>query len=383
MILLYVLIFLIMPVGLTLLNGVYLFETFTVRSRISVFVSSKHLDTVTLVLGLIFTPLLWVMADFREYNEPIQIPLDLFNLHTPINGENLLTVIVLACVGIVGYLGIKYFEKKLSPALYALCMSSIIISGFISIVVIIQISNHLFIDHEGNFSPISLIPFFGLLPVNFIMCSVSLLTESLKAYGFSDHSYDNQVLDRLSLFVIKTSNMTRAALVFVLPLYAVLTIILALFGQRPDSIIKAFTETSDWTLSQQVSPPPVEMDDHYLCTVSLRGHKKFVKPVRYGIRRGNRIVINRQLMVANAFEELIQVKFPKSHKVIRHVYDKYGYPLSKHITTSYRADMIYLLMKPLEYVFLAVLYLFDSKPENRIAMQYLPVDVRKRLSQSL
>ena len=34
------------------------------------------------------------------------------------------------------------------------------------------------------------------------------------------------------------------------------------------------------------------------------------------------------------------------------------------------ADIIYFLMKPLEWLFLLVLYLFDTNPENRIAVQY-------------
>ena len=29
-------------------------------------------------------------------------------------------------------------------------------------------------------------------------------------------------------------------------------------------------------------------------------------------------------------------------------------------------------MKPLEWIFLIVIYLFDANPENRIAIQYLP-----------
>lgn len=51
---------------------------------------------------------------------------------------------------------------------------------------------------------------------------------------------------------------------------------------------------------------------------------------------------------------------------------KYGYPLSKHINTAKAADITYILMKPLEYFFVIFLYLFDKKPENRIAVQYLP-----------
>ena len=147
--------------------------------------------------------------------------------------------------------------------------------------------------------------------------------------------------------------------------------ILVLFGQRPDEAIKAFLETSDWTLSTKISPPSVTYDAHYLCTVSLRGHKNIVKPIRMGIRRGEKIVVNRQLCIANAFEDLIQERTPKFHHFIRHIYDKYGYPLSKHINNAIEADITYFIMKPLEWVFLIVLYLFDEKPENRIATQYI------------
>ncbi len=57
---------------------------------------------------------------------------------------------------------------------------------------------------------------------------------------------------------------------------------------------------------------------------------------------------------------------------IRYFYDTYGYPVSKHIRSAWAADVVYVIMKPLEWFFLMILYLFDEKPENRIASQYLP-----------
>jgi hypothetical protein len=155
-----------------------------------------------------------------------------------------------------------------------------------------------------------------------------------------------------------------------LPICGIALAVLALFGPRPDSIITAFTQTSDWTFSKMVSPPPI-YDGHYLCTVAAKGHRGIVKPVRYGTRHGHKIIVNRQLQVANAFEELIAEKTPKLHRYIRNFYDTYGYPISKHIKRKVAADAVYLLMKPLEWLFLAVLYSFDKKPENRISRQYL------------
>lgn len=70
-------------------------------------------------------------------------------------------------------------------------------------------------------------------------------------------------------------------------------------------------------------------------------------------------------------KDLIQERTPKFHHFVRYIYDKYGYPLSKHINTAIQADVTYIIMKPLEWVFLIFLYLFDEKPENRIATQYI------------
>lgn len=101
------------------------------------------------------------------------------------------------------------------------------------------------------------------------------------------------------------------------------------------------------------------------------GHRKVVKPQRYGVRHGHRVIVNRQLCVANAFEQILEEKTPKFHKFVRHVYDTYGFPVAKMIKTKTAADIVYFIMKPLEWVFLIVLYLTDVKPENRIAVQYM------------
>lgn len=176
-----------------------------------------------------------------------------------------------------------------------------------------------------------------------------------------------------------SKNWPVLAIIMAIPIFAIMLLILLFFGQQPDAVIKAFTETSDWTLSQKKSPPPIHVkaDDHYLCTVALRGHHNIVKPLRLGIRRNEKIVVNRQLCIANAFEQVIEEKTPKLHKFIRYIYDKYGYPLSKHITSPIRADIVYFIMKPLEWLFIIVLYLIDKKPEDRIARQYLPMNFIK------
>jgi hypothetical protein len=163
-----------------------------------------------------------------------------------------------------------------------------------------------------------------------------------------------------------------AALIAMLPILAFILGIMSLFGQYPDRAIRAWTETAQWNLSKMKAPPNVEMDEHYLCTVAAGGHERVVKPIRMGERHGHKIVVNRQLLIANAFEQILEEKTPRMHRAIRNFYDKHGYPVARLIKTKSAADVVYFIMKPLEMLFLLVLYLVDAKPENRIAVQYMP-----------
>ncbi|WP_330365358.1 DUF6688 domain-containing protein [Butyrivibrio fibrisolvens] len=155
------------------------------------------------------------------------------------------------------------------------------------------------------------------------------------------------------------------------PLLGIIIMVLVVFGQAPDSVIKAWTETSDWVLSQRQAPPNVYYDEHYLCTVAAGGHRRVVKPIRKGVRHGHEVIVNRQLCIANAFEEVIQEKTPRFHKALRNFYDKYGFPIAKLIRKKWQADIVYIIMKPLEWIFLLVLYSTDVHPENRIVVQYM------------
>lgn len=125
-------------------------------------------------------------------------------------------------------------------------------------------------------------------------------------------------------------------------------------------------------MSRQTALPNLPADGHYLCTVAARGHSRIVKPLRMGERHGHLIVVNRQLCIANAFEQIIEEKMPLCHRKIRNFYDTYGFPFAKLIKTKGATDMVYLMMKPLEWLFMIVLYLCDAQPERRISVQYLP-----------
>lgn len=330
--------------------------------------SENLVDILTFSLGTVLTALLFFLCHFKDYNEAIIIGDGSIQLHSPVASWSYPTVLAIFILGLISYILIRVKKLQLPPLVIVGAMSGIFICSVQMIIFIIQLCRNIS-------SPYYILALYLMLfPLNYILCSIRAEIEIMKLYkekNLTAKAFNNKFLNKCSSMLYKIDSWPLLAVVFSIPLAAILICILVLFGQRPDEAIRAFLETSDWTLSKEVSPPPVVVDSHYLCTVSLRGHKNIVKPTRMGIRHGEKIVVNRQLCIANAFEDLIKERTPKFHRFVRYIYDKYGYPLSKHINTAIQADITYIIMKPLEWIFLGVLYAFDKKPENRIAVQYV------------
>lgn len=275
--------------------------------------------------------------------------------HSPVSSEHTLTLAVLFAVAVIGHICLRFIPQNKRPPLFsALCISSIYIGCALCVLWCIQISGSSF--------------FLFLFPINYIILSFRVIAcEVLSA----DKTAEEQTkMPRISAFLHNKSSLPVSALLLLIPLLGIIAVIMLLFGQEPDSAIKLWTETADWTMSQKIAPENLPRDGHYLCTVAAEGHKKLVKPLRTGKRHGHEITVNRQLCIANAFEQLLSERAPHLHRAIRNFYDKTGYPIAKHIKTPLAADIVYIIMKPLEWLFLLVLYLFDTKPENRIATQY-------------
>lgn len=360
-----------LPIILTILNIINLFKEKPI-----------HPDTITvltMVLGILFSLVLFGLWEAtKDYQEPLKLTgmemMDGIAKHTPVASWHLPTIATFSFFGLAGMFIIIRWQGKLSPVINVLCISCLYIGCGLSVIFIIQLSENLGV---GVYLPFE-VALMSLLPFNYILCSIRLIKNTIKyqvsQINSNNQTYDSPVLNKCKSILSHSISWIIIAFVFALPFLGLLIIILILFGQKPDAVIKAFTETSDWTFSQQISPPPIlkEYQGHYLCTAALKGSKRLVKPMRFGVRHGVKIVVNRQLCVANAFEQCIQEKLPKLHRIIRKFYDTYGYPLSKHITTSKRADIVYLAMKPLEWLFVLFLYTVDKKPENRISMQYIP-----------
>lgn len=317
------------------------------------------------VVTIVGLPLLFLMVfDFEQVN-------DCCSDSALFSPEHRLSLYVLIVLCIAAYFYCSYRHSLAPPVLEVIINAFLLIA--IGLNVFIGIHVEPWLGALGNV-PIVILYIFMLIKNQQLLI---IYANRLEVNTFNP-------LERYAWKFLSLKPVTKIPLLFVLclPILMVLSAVLLLFGQKPDSMIRAFTDTYRHGLSQwDYMCENVTCGGHFLCSVAAQGHSQLVKPQRLGERGGHRIVCNRQLLIANAFEELLEQHLPRTHRLIRRNYNRVGNLIHRHygiFSNKYVSDAIYLLMKPLEWIFLAVLYTFDTQPENRIAQQYLnPADRRQ------
>ncbi len=275
------------------------------------------------------------------------------------------TILAMVILCLIAYFYISYRKRMAAPIVEVFVNCLILIAIVLNIFIAIQTKNTFY-------------AFFGNMPI--IMLGILMLIKNQQLFYtyiqneafFSKNTFEQKAWQILNLKPIQKFPLI---LILCLPILIILSTLLLLVGQKPDSIVRAFTDTYKHGFSQwDYKCDNVKCGGHYLCSVAANGHRKVVKPQRLGIRNGHHIICNRQLLVSNAFEELMQEKLPFLHKNIRQQYNKVGNVIHRYYSifnNKFLSDIIYILMKPLEWFFLCTLYCFDKNPENRIAKQYL------------
>jgi len=349
---------------LVVFNFFYFLSTGSIKTRCDLF---KAIQLWTVVLVPLFFMLIfdtWERQDCCTDS----------TLFSPEHRIGIYTLIIACMV----FYGVSIYKKRVLPPVVELFTNSFLIFGVII--------NVLLCIHINPMEAGPLFWCFGNIPIILL-----LLIELNKNHKFiqrhieQNELHSNNTIGKFCLTILKLQPAFKYPIlaIILIPILILLSLFLLLFGQKPDSMIQAFTETYKHGFSQlDHLCDNVHCGGHFLCSVGAKGHKKIVKPLRYGERHGHKIICNRQLLISNAFEDLMQDKFPKTHRIIRKCYDKVGDQIHKHyhiFNNKWVSDAVYILMKPLELVFLVVLYTFDHKPENRIAMQYLKKIDRQKI----
>ena len=283
----------------------------------------------------------------------------------PFQTESIPTAYTLWIIFAAAYFISRYLKQKLSPIVISI-ISAIMVIGLLFTVTICI-----------HFMPMFLaavFPGIGLMYLSPFFCSFYLLKEIicmntyLKTYLEKQQTTSGNIVN--TFYYSIQQNHLGFVTILTAPLLLIIQAVLFLCGQQPDSVITQFTESCGYLLSKYQDCSCG--GGHYLCSIAANGNKKLVKPTRFGVRANERIIVNRQLLVANAFENWLEDHIPKLHRVIRNAYDGCNIPVNEWSKHKRFANVLYVLMKPLEWLFLLWLYLFDKKPEDRIAKQYYP-----------
>lgn len=329
----------------------------------------KRLSRTLEVVGMLLFPILYLWLVDEKTN-------DCCSDSAAFSPNHRLTIYILIALCIISFFYSAYKKTIASPVVEVL-INTMLLFGFVfNIFIAIQVAN--FFSLIGNI-PVGILFIFRLIENHQLF-----LVFNETAFPVPANSFQKNALK-----ILTAKPILKFPLFFILclPVLVITASLLLFFGQRPDAIVRAFTDTYKHGFSQlDYMCDNVECGGHFLCSVAANGHRKIVHPIRYGERNGNKIICNRQLLIANAFEEVLEEHIPRVHQVIRANYNKVGNTIHRHyhlFNNKIVADCIYFLIKPLEFFFLLVIYTMDQRPENRISKQYLSKPDRQALGREL
>lgn len=110
----------------------------------------------------------------------------------------------------------------------------------------------------------------------------------------------------------------------------------------------------------------------YVVTAAARGHRPIVKSQPIRLANGHEMLVNEQLRRLKAGEILLMVLLPQVHRPLRRWYDRWGPVVAKWCFRPIIADLVYLLLKPIEWLTLLILKICVPDSAQLIAKLYNP-----------
>lgn len=219
-----------LPLFFTVINVIRLFENAPKELDRPLF------DVLTVVIGSLLSVFdLDVLGLGVEYDVPLTVHGE---FHTPIAGEYRFSFFFLFFIAMVCIVLLSVITKRKPPLFAAMLIAGVYMGNVLDILLVIQL-----LKNMDNFFTVMMLVF----PMNYMLMSVRLIRREIKAQtGYLSNSAEKSgFMGWLNKLLTKSLGWYLISFVAMIPLLAVMLLILVLFGQRPDSIVKAFTETAD------------------------------------------------------------------------------------------------------------------------------------------
>ena len=127
----------------------------------------------------------------------------------------------------------------------------------------------------------------------------------------------------------------------ILHLFGITTWVASMMAACRYAILKSLVEYS----KLPVNPP-----NCYIATAAAKGHPWCVGSRKIEQSNGTAFFENDQLTTFKAGEIALKTQIPAFHRWLRRYYDRYGLMFARHIKHPWQADIIYLSLKPLEWL---------------------------------
>jgi len=88
----------------------------------------------------------------------------------------------------------------------------------------------------------------------------------------------------------------------------------------------------------------------FVVTAASCGHKRLVGPFTETRHRDQPRIANQQLIALWNFERLWQERSPQSHRRFRVLYNRLGPVVARQINSPFKADVVHLALKPVEWI---------------------------------
>ena len=212
----------------------------------------RRIESVLLILSLLF----WVVFYFAKemFQQDYQYAIDpLVDGYTPFASAHLLSLIFYLFASFRCSYEISTKGRKLPPVLVVIYLTFMLVGAIVCVFMMIQLADHS--DRMDNVDPAAglfmlLAPWFHLLMILVIL--IKFVNQ--KQDNASMRQYSSRFLNFLNNKLRATRGLSIWTVLIALSILLVFTLMLCLFGQEPDSLAKAFTETTTWAFSEKVHP---------------------------------------------------------------------------------------------------------------------------------
>lgn len=239
-------IFITFPVILSILTIINIIALFWVFKNIEWQKALKKFEYITIVMGAIYTFFYISVSNIIFDGEWSQT---LYNneIHQPVWTSAMPTIFVLCIIGILGYLLLSLVNlRKTPPLILVLAISAMYLGIFECIMWCVQVlSKEYWI--------------LCVFPLNCIIIFINTIRNKIIEWNLvGQHKYnfflEMPILNYINNRIYKAELWPFIAFILMWPLLGIILCIFILFGQKPDYILKAWTETAEWRLSKRTAP---------------------------------------------------------------------------------------------------------------------------------